>query len=488
MKNIFSVHLAAFSFLVTTSLSAVAQSVTYDNKNTLPEIGVVASDAISLDKEMIVGDAVMRQMRSQSPLIADPVLDEYLQDLGNRLVIHADSAKFPFEFFWVNNDAINAFAFFGGHIGVHAGLMRRANTESELASVLAHEISHVTQRHIARRMQAQQRSSPLALASLIGGVLIAMANPQAGIAAMQAGSAANAQMQIDYTRTNEQEADRIGIAMLARAGFDPTAAAGFFSTLAEEYRMVSRPPARLLTHPLTETRIADARARAADYPRRYLPISQRFELAKARIMARYSFEPDYAVEYFEAAVAAQVKRSEKAALYGLALAYMRDDKNDKAMEIIVNNLLKNDPSNLFYLDAATDIYIAAGEPKKAIDMLAPHIEHSPRNQVLALNQANAMISAGMYDDAVTLLKDFLLVRKDYQIAHQLMSEAYQKAKRFSQMHQSKAEVYALYGAYSRAVDELQFAYNFAGDDHLQKQRIRARIKQFRDQEERLERL
>lgn len=105
--------------------------------------------------------------------------------------------------------------------------MRRAENESELASVLAHEISHVTQRHIARRMQAQQRSSPLALASLIGGVLIAMANPEAGIAAMQAGSAASAQLQIDYTRSNEQEADRIGIAMLARAGFDPNAAASF---------------------------------------------------------------------------------------------------------------------------------------------------------------------------------------------------------------------------------------------------------------------
>ena len=154
--------------------------------------------------------------------------------------------------------------------------MRRAKTESELASVLAHEISHVTQRHIARKMQAQKRSSPLAIASLIGGVLIAMANPEAGIAAMQAGSAASAQLQIDYTRTNEQEADRIGISMLARAGFDVTAAASFFSTMAEEYRMVSKPPARLLTHPLTETRIADARARAADYPARYLRPSVQF--------------------------------------------------------------------------------------------------------------------------------------------------------------------------------------------------------------------
>jgi predicted Zn-dependent protease len=469
MRKKFSASLVALSFVLTSSLTAVAQDANYSNKNALPEIGVVASDAISLDKEMIVGDAVMRQMRGQSPVISDPVLDEYLQDVGNRLVVHADNAKFPFEFFWVNNDAINAFAFFGGHIGVHTGLMRRAENESELASVLAHEISHVTQRHIARRMQAQQRSSPLALASLIGGVLIAMANPEAGIAAMQAGTAASAQLQIDYTRSNEQEADRIGIAMLARAGFDPSAAASFFSTMAEEYRMVSRPPARLLTHPLTETRIADARNRAGDYPRRYLPINKQFELAKARIKAQ------------------DVQRSKEASLYGLALAYMRAEKIEKAKDIM-DELIAKDRGNLFYLDAMTDIYISQGEPLKAVEMLRPHVTHNPRNQVLALNQANAYISANKYEEAVSLLKDFLLVKKDYQLAHQLMSEAYQKSKRFSQMHQSKAEVYALYGAYNRAVDELQYAYNFAGDDHLEKQRIRARIKQFRDQEERLQRL
>ncbi|WP_032096453.1 MULTISPECIES: M48 family metalloprotease [unclassified Alteromonas] len=487
MRKKLSAPFIILSCALILSLSAVAQDTKYSNKNTLPEIGVVASDAISLDKEMIIGDAVMRQMRGQSPIIADPVLDEYLQDLGNRLVVHADNAKFPFQFFWVNNDAINAFAFFGGHIGVHAGLMRRADNESELASVLAHEISHVTQRHIARRMQAQKRASPLALASLIGGVLIAIANPQAGMAAMQAGSAASAQLQIDYTRSNEQEADRIGIAMLARAGFDPKGAASFFSTMAEEYRMVSRPPARLLTHPLTETRIADARNRANDYPRRYLPINKQFELAKARIKSRYSFDADYSLEYYQAAVDQQAQRSREASLYGLTLAYMRNEENKKAQKIL-DELLEKDPTNLFYLDAATDIYIALGEPLKAVEMLKPHVTHNPRNQVLALNQANALISAQKYDEAIILLKDFLLVKKDYQVAYQMMSEAYQKAKRFSQMHQSKAEVYALYGAYNRAVDELQYAYNFAGDNHLQKQRIRARIKQFRDQEDRLERL
>ncbi len=488
MKVIARKGLTACLFGLAFSLAAVAQDSSFSNKNTLPEIGVVASDAISLDKEMMVGDAVMRQMRGQAPLISDPVLDEYLQDLGNRLVAHADNAKFPFTFFWVNNDAINAFAFFGGHIGVHAGLIRRADNESELASVLAHEISHVTQRHIARRMQAQQRATPIAIASMLGGVLLAMANPQAGIAAMQAGSAASAQLQIDYTRSNEQEADRIGIAMLARAGFDPNAAASFFSTMAEEYRMVSRPPARLLTHPLTETRVADARSRAADYPNTRIRPVKSFHLAKARIVSRYSFDADYALEHFQAAVDSGDYPHAEAAMYGLGLAHMRNENYAEARDIIVDTLLKEDPANLFYLDAATDISLAEEQYDEATSRLEPHMSLTPRNTVLALNYANALIQAGQHSTATQVLKDYLLVNPEYELAYQLLAEAYREGKQFGDMHQAKAEVFALYGAYSRAVDELQYAYNFAGDDHLVKQRIRARIKQLRDQEDRLKRL
>ncbi len=487
MKSSLRLSLLVLSAVIGASLPVIAQDTAQTNRNALPEIGVVASDAISIDKEMMLGDAVMRQMRAQSPMIMDPVLDEYLQDLGNRLVVHADNTKFPFTFFWVNNDAVNAFAFFGGHIGVHAGLIRRAKNESELASVLAHEISHVTQRHIARSIQAQQRSSPLALASLIGGLLVAIANPQAGMAALQAGQAAQAQMQIDYTRSNEQEADRIGITTLARAGFDPNAAATFFSTLAEQYRMTSRPPARLLTHPLTETRIADARNRAGDYPTRFIPISTSFELAKARIKARYSFEPAYAEEHFKAMLSSGDYRSEVAARYGLALAYMRTEKLEEA-KTIIDDLLEKDSDNLFYLDAATDIFIELEQPQLALELLESHVNINPRNKVLALNYANAMVYAERYDEAISLLKDYLLVDKEYHLAYQLISDAYQKANMYSQMHQSKAEVLALYGAYTLAVDELQFAYNFSKDSYLEKQRIRARIEQFRAQEERLARL
>lgn len=483
VKNIIRTGL----LFVALSLSAVAQDISYKNKNALPEIGVVASNALSLDKEEILGDVMMRQIRGQAPLVMDPVLDEYLQDLGNRLVIHADSAKFPFRFFWVNNSAINAFAFFGGHIGVHTGLIHNAKSESELASVLAHEVAHVTQRHLARKMQAQQRSAPLALASMVGGLLLALASPEAGMAALASSQAASAQMQIDYTRSNEEEADRIGITMLARAGFDPNGAAGFFSTLNEQYRLVSMPPARLLSHPLTESRIADARARAANYEQVRIPKRLAFHLARARVMARYTLDEKFSLEYFEAAVEKNDYPMAEAGRYGLALAYLRNNKPQKARPII-ESLLAEHGENLFYLDAATDISLAEEKFDEAIERLQPHLERTPRNQVLALNQANALIEAGQYKRAILILKDFILVNEDYEVAYQLLTEAYKRAQDRKDMHQSKAEVFALNGAYQRAIDELQFAYNYTGESHLEKQKIRARIRQLREDEERIKRL
>jgi predicted Zn-dependent protease len=468
------------------TFTVCAQSLNKD-KNTLPEIGVVASDTLTLDKEMIIGDALMRQMRGGAPVINDPVLTEYIQDLGNRLVVNADNTKFPFSFFWVNNNSINAFAFYGGHVGVNTGLIESADTESELASVLAHEISHVTQRHIARRAQATQRSSPLAMASLLGSILLAIANPEAGMAALSTTQAVSSQMQIDYTRSNEQEADRIGIAMLANSGFDPRASATFFGKMAEQYRLVSLPPARLLSHPLTESRIADARSRAANYPVPNLKPSLPFHLAKARVMARYAFEPEFAVAYFKNQNNSKNAVELAARNYGLAIALFENKQFKEAHNLIVE-LLKQQPENLFYLDVATDIALAANQPKKAIAMLAANLERTPNNEVLVLNMANALIQDKQYKAATTLLRDYLLVHKDDEIAYQLLVTANEKEKNFLEMHQYKAELMALYGAYPKAIDQLQYAYNFAGDDHLSKQRIRARIQQFREQVDKLERL
>lgn len=464
-----------------------AQSVRSD-RNALPEIGVVASDTVSIDKEMLIGDVIMRQMRAQAPLVNDPLLTEYLQDLGNRLVIQADNAKFPFTFFLINNSDINAFAFYGGHIGVHTGLIYNADNESEVASVLAHEVAHVTQRHLARRIQSAQRASPLQIASMIGGILLGVAagDAQAGLAAISASQAAAAQQQLNYTRSNEQEADRIGITMLARAGFDPNAAATFFGKLAAQMRVVSRPPARLLSHPLPESRIADARIRANNLPQVRLPPSLSFHLAKARIQARYIYDTESALQYYSNAVKERQLVPE-ASQYGLALALLR---NEDAMEAkaIIEQLMANDPSNLFFLDTATDIYLALSEPQKAVEMLEEELKNSPRNAVVTLNLANAAIEDQKYDYAINVLRDFLLINPDHMLSHQLLSDAYAKSKRYLEMHQMNAEVFALIAAFPQAIDELQHAYNFTGDSHLDKQRITARIQQLRDEQAKLERL
>lgn len=463
--------------------SATAQSKGA-NRNDLPEIGVVASEVLTIDKEMLVGDAIMRQMRGQLPLINDPVVKEYIQDLGNRLVLQAENTKFPFEFFIINNKVMNAFAFYGGHVGVHSGIITRADTESELASVLAHEVTHVTQRHLARRTLSQQRASPLQLASMLGGLLLAMANPEAGMAALTTSQAMSAQATIDYTRSNEQEADRIGIDILALAGFDPRGAAAFFGKMAEEYRLRSKVPERLLTHPLTEKRIADARSRISRYPPLHIPPSLSFHLVKSRLLARYQFKADYALEHFQAALKNGNYEIEAAARYGLAIALFENGKYAQA-KAINDALYQSDQSNLFYIDLATDINIAMKQAPSAIAMLTKALQDKPRNSVLVLNLANAYLAHQQHKSAIALLRDYLLVFPEDEIAYQLLSNAYKEERSYRGMHQTTAELLALYGAYPNAIDELQHAYNYTEDDHLEKQRIRARIQQLRSAQEKL---
>lgn len=481
-------HVALFSFLLLVSCSALSQQLQgKGSKNELPEIGVVASDAISLDKETQVGDILMRQLRGQAPIINDPLLEEYIQDLGNRLVAQAENVKFPFEFFVINSPDINAFAFFGGHVGVHTGLIFNASNESELASVLGHEVAHVTQRHIARSIQARQKSSPLQIASIFGSILLALANPEAGMAALSVGNAAAAQASINYTRSNEKEADRVGMSILSKAGFDPQGAASFFGKLAAKYRVRSKPPAFLLTHPLPESRIADARSRANSYPQRRIPENLRFHLVKARIQSRYYSNPTNNIVYFSNQLQKNKYVFRQAAEYGLALSYLEDEKYREAGTLI-RNLLKQDPENLFYIDTATDLALAQKQYDKAINLLAEHAERTPRNRVIALNLANAHLKAGNFKQATTLLKDYLLVNPTHFLSMQLLSDAYGESGQMLEMHQSKAEVFVSVAAYDRAIDELHSAYNFALERKLEKQRIRARIDQLREARNRLKSL
>lgn len=483
IKPIANIVVSAFCICVVGIMSVGAQN----KKNQLPEIGVVASSAISLDKEVLIGDALMRQLRGQAPIINDPLLDEYIQDLGNRLVAQADNVKFPYKFFILNSPEINAFAFFGGHIGIHTGLIFNARNESELASVLAHEVSHVTQRHIARSMEARQKSSPLQIASLLGSIMLAAVNPEAGMAAISVTNAASAQSSINYTRQNEQEADRVGIRILADAGFDPYGASSFFSILTEKNRLKSTPLAFLLTHPLPESRVADARTRAASFRSRDIPESINFHLAKSRVLARYYANPKRNIEYFSGILDKQTYVFKAAAEYGLALSLLANEQFEAALELI-EGLLEKQPDNLFYLDTFTDIAIEMDQTQSAIDRLSAQILHTPFNRVLTLNLANALIKIQNFEKATSLLRDYLLVNPDNMLAYDLLSDAYQNSGQKLEMHQIKAEIYALVAAYPRAIDELHTAYNYANDRKIEQQRIRARIEQFRTAQERLQTL
>lgn len=484
MPKIKPLFIASILTTVLASPTVISQEL---NRNKLPEIGSAGGSLLSIDKERIIGEAMMKQLRASQPIINDPVLIEYINDLGNQLVKNAQDVNYSFEFFLLNNQELNAFAFFGGHVGIHSGLLTTADNESELASVIAHEISHVTQRHLARRLESQERAQGLTMAGMISGVLLTLINPTVGMAALSTSMAASQQSSINYTRGNEQEADRVGITLLANSGFDPMGAPNFFGKMAERFRYKSKPPAMLLTHPLPESRISDARTRAQRLSSPIKPPSLMFELAKARIKSRYEGEAKSNIAYYQSVLDKNTYAHKEAAQYGLALSYFEHKQYANAGDIL-EALRAKDPNNLFYVDALSDVYIQTKSFEQANTMLSELNLLMPNNQVVTLNYANVLQEAKKYEQAELLLQDFLLVKPNNFIAYDLLTSVYQKQDKKAMMHSAKAEVLALLGAYPKAVDELQTAYNFADEQVLVKKRIKARILQLQAQEDKLKRL
>ena len=470
-----------------TLLTVPYSSASQTNKNKLPEIGAAGISVLSIDKERLIGEAMMKQLRSTQPIINDPVLIEYINDLGNQLIKNAQDINYSFEFFLIKNRQLNAFAFFGGHVGIHSGLITEADTESELASVIAHEISHVSQRHLARRLESQSQTQALSMAGLISGVLISLVNPTVGFATLMGSMALSQQASINYTRGNEKEADRVGITLLSASDFDPQGAPDFFSKMAAKYRYKTTPPPMLLTHPIPTSRITDARQRAHSLPAKTLPPQLSFELVKARITSRYENDPKYNIKRYQRQLDKKLYVLEEAAEYGLAMSYF-ENKEYIAAQIILERLLVADKNNLFYVDVLSDVYIALKQFERGIKMLAEIDLLMPYNQVVTLNYASILKAAEHYEKSSQILQDFLLVQPGNFIAYDLLTEIYRKQEKTALMHSSKAEVLALLGAYSPAIDELQTGYNFAKEQPLLQKRIKARILQFQAQEDKLERL
>ncbi|OBT16929.1 hypothetical protein A9264_10465 [Vibrio sp. UCD-FRSSP16_10] len=456
-------------------------AVSIANASDLPDIGTTAGATLTIAQEQHYGDAYMRILRASQPILSDPVLSEYVSGLGYRLVANSEDVKTPFTFFLIRERNINAFAFFGGHVALHTGLFLHANSEGELASVVAHEIAHVTQRHLARRMEDEARKTPVTLAALAGSILLAIAAPEAGIAALTATQAGAMQSAINYTRSNEKEADRVGMRTLIKTGFDPHAMPHFFGRLADEYRYASKPPPMLLTHPLPEDRITDTRARADAYPAKAVPPSLAFHMAKARIVARYvGINSDAAMDWLQRKEKKSSNTIKPAYQYGQALVYLDSKKLDQAEKLLLA-LQKQQPHSNFILDALSDLYIAKKTPAKAQSMLENALKVKPSNPTLLINLANVLIESDKNSEAARLLQRYTHANPDDSNGWHLLSKASANLSDPANEVAARGEQYALSANWNRAIQSFTQAAQLSDLGSLQQARFDARIDQLLQQ-------
>ncbi|KNC07219.1 M48 family metallopeptidase [Pantoea sp. BIGb0393] len=465
------------ALLLTPALSARA-----DISDTLPDMGTTAGATLSINQELQMGDFYVRQLRASAPLINDPLLNQYINELGQRLVAHANSVRTPFHFFLIQNDELNAFAFFGGNVVLHSSLFRYTDNESQLASVMAHEISHVTQRHLARAMEEQRRNAPLTWVGALGSILLAMASPQAGMAALTGTLAGTQQGIISFTQGNEQEADRIGIQVLQRAGFDPQAMPTFLQKLADQSRFSSKPPEILLTHPLPDSRLADARNRANQMRPVVVQSSQDFYMAKVRSLGMYSTGRNQLTDDLLNDYAKGNVREQQAAQYGKAVQFLQAKSFDSAKRVIAP-LLAKQPDNVWFLDIMTDIDIGLNQPQQAITMLSSN-KASSSNPVLQLNLANAYVEAKQPANASRILNRYTFAHPDDLNAWDLLAQASAAQGLRDEELSARAEGLALNGQLDQAISTLSSASAQVPLGSLKQARYDARIDQFRELQKR----
>ncbi|ABG14225.1 beta-barrel assembly-enhancing protease [Yersinia pestis] len=472
------------SLLLTGPISAGAETQgLLPAQDLLPDIGTSAGATLSIDQEMAMGDFYVRQMRASAPLIYDPLLTQYINTLGNRLVANANSVRTPFHFYLVNNDQINAFAFFGGNVVLHSALFRYTDNESELASVLAHEISHVTQRHLARAMEEQQRLAPLTWVGVLGSILLTMASPQAGMAGLSGTLAGAQQGIISFTQGNEQEADRIGIQVLQRSGFDPQAMPNFLQKLADQSRYVSKPPEMLLTHPLPDSRLSDARNRANQMKPHPTASSQDYLFAKMRILGMYGADENSLTPELLDKLSKGTVREQLAAKYGQAVQLYQAKKYDEARNLL-QPLLAQQPGNIWFLDLMTDIDLGQNKSAAAIARLQNAMVKQNDEPVLQLNLANAYVQGRQPAAAIKLLHRYTFAYPNDPNGWDLLAQATATQGLRDQELAARAESLALSGKLTQAIGLLSDASARVKLGSLEQARYDARIDQLRRLNER----
>ncbi len=446
----------------------------------LPDFGDSSGSLISPTQELEFGEAFMRSVRAQATLVSDPDLTRYISQLGARLVANSDAPNYPFTFFVVQDPAVNAFAGPGGYIGIHTGLILAARNESELAGVMAHEIAHVTQRHLLRAYEAANQLSLPTAAATIAAILLGVAtNSDAGIAAASAIQAGSIQYQLNFTRANEKEADRIGIQTLGRSGIDPFGMPSFFERLYQSTRLygVANIPEFLSTHPVTTDRIAESMQRAEQQGRGKELDSLEFQLERARLAVLLADDAGTALQEYKALAAKP--SAGPAERYGLALANWRNGATDTAQAELVR-LMKNDPDRILYRTTLAQVLQDSGQQSEALALYEDTLTLYPGDVVVGQYYAAALLRAGKAEQARDLAREMVREQQGRTPAvYQLWAKAASVSGPPWETNRASAELYYLNGDVPMAVDQLEQALRHSDVSRYDQERIQARLEEFR---------
>ncbi|WP_038493030.1 M48 family metalloprotease [Collimonas arenae] len=435
----------------------------------LPTLGDTSRETLSPLMERKLGEEVMHDIRRDPDYMTDAPLLEYLNNFGWTLVNARPDVRgeagFDFFFFAVRDPVLNAFALPGGFIGVHSGLLLAAQSESELASVLAHEIGHVAQRHIARMVGSQKQDSMIALASMLLGLLTMRGSPDAGAAVMMGGTGLAMQRQLNFSRDAEREADRIGLSILDAGGFDTSGMVVFFGRLQTASRNYSDAvPPYLLTHPLTTERIADIEARIREQRYRQHADSLDFQLIRARVRVLQDdteLGRREAQFFFETQLKQNTKQQIVAAKYGMAFLAFKQEDYGKAEALLEEAMAAAAPArkNLVLTDLGIEIMLATKREAEALKLVEQAQLQYPLSRGLAHQYARVLIASKRLDEATKYLREQAqLYRQDADV-QDLLAQAYSAQGKRALQHMALAESYVLTGSVPAALDQLRIARN-----------------------------
>lgn len=494
--------------LLATTLTAVL-AVPPLHASRLPDMGSSAGRLITAAKEREYGAMLLAQLRHYGYTLDDPLLTQWLQGVGQRLAAASDRPEQPFTFFLLKDRQINAFATLGGYIGTNAGLVLTAEREDELAGVLSHEIAHVTQTHVLRGVERAQRDQIPVLLGMLAAIVVAQnsSSTSAGDAAMAAVMGAQGlmlQRKINYTRSNESEADRVGIRTLARSGYDPTAMAGFFERMQASGRAnrggyESEIPDYLLTHPVTTTRIAEAKQRAGQLGSDSVPVlpgrsanpllpgglkldiaqargaSGEFGWARERLRVLSAASPRQALAEYER-MARSAPLSDPAR-YGQAVAQLQDGQAVAALRTL-EPLLRDYPGERWVLLLQAEARARAGQAEQADALFAALQQRYPNDRALLvtwarlLNERNHKPAA---QRAQALLRPQLAAALDDPDFQRVFARASELAGDVIRAGEAHAEVELLNGNPERALLQLNTLRRRPELDYYARTRIDARI-------------